>query len=469
MTDENPVRRGLANRAERLAHHFWQGDAFDLAMQAARRVARKTRKKAKRALTEKAGELGRSLLRPLRRTLRRKIPTAFITGTKGKTTTTHMLAHILSEAGYAVGFASTDGIMIRSELVHEGDLAGYAGAARVLGEPSVSAAVLETARGDLLRRGLYVDRCDVAALLNVGREQIGIDGVHTLEDMAKLKRKVIDAASKTVVLNADDHLCRQLMAEFSSDRTTVFSFNARSRTVQEHLERGGVVICLDESEIPQIVRLQGQKAQTIVYVSDIPATWGGVVRHNIANAMAAVALADGLGLRLETIRTSLHSFGTTTEQSPGRFNIIRERPFLVILDQAMSPPAAEALARCLVTLDVKGRRRCMLTSAGNRPDWHYAELVAALAKSFDHFVCYEWEFFRRGRAPGEITGLLKKELLRQGVEPDSIDAAHDCESGLRTLSAKSTPGDLVVVLGVAKRKDIAMLRAAFSSPNQCCG
>ena len=455
-------------QVKKLARRLLQGDVtFASALRAATGLMRKAQKKAKKAL-RRANRTGRSLLLPLRRILRRRIPTALITGTKGKTTTTRMLAHILSEAGYTVGSASTGGITIGRELVSEGDSSGYAGAARVLNDPSISAAVLETARGDLLRSGLYIDRCDVAALLNVGREHIGIDGIDTLEQMTKLKRKVVGAARKTVVLNADDRLCRQLIGEFSVERTTVFSFHPQSTTVKKHLEKGGVAFCLDESGVPQIVRLQGHEAHAIVSISDVPATWGGVVRHNIANAMAAAALADGLGITPGIIRAGLRSFQITVEQSPGRFNIIRELPFLLILDNAMSPPAAEALAGCLAAVNVEGRRMCMLTSAGNRPDWHYQEFVAALTKSFDHFVCYEWKNFRRGRAPGEITGLLRTGLLRQGVEADSIDVAHDVESGLTALSTKTKPGDLVVVLGVTKRKDIAMVRAAFARHPNCC-
>ena len=433
--------------------------SLEVALKAARGLTRKIAKKARKIF---GSTFSRSLL-PLRRMLRRRIPTALITGTKGKTTTTNMLAHLLSEAGYTVGVASTVGITIGNEVIREGDFAGYAGAARVLNDPAPSAAVLETARGDLLHRGLYVDRCDVAALLNVGREQIGIDGIDTLEQMVQLKRKVIDAACKTVVLNADDRLCRQLIGEFPVDRTTIFSFNPQSRAVKEHLEKGGVVFCLEESGVPRILRLHGQEADNIVAISDIPATWGGVVRHNIGNAMAAAALADGLGIASGAIRTGLRSFENTVQQSPGRFNVIRERPFLLILDQAMSPPAAEALAACLAAVNVEGRRMCMLTSVGNRPDWHFRELIAALVKSFDHFVCYEWRKYRRGRAPGEITDLLRRELLRQGVEMGSVEAAHNWQSGARKLAAKSKPGDLVVILGVKKTKHIAAVCTAFGA------
>jgi cyanophycin synthetase len=233
---------------------------FASALQAARGLARKARKTVKKPFKKpfaRAEMAARPLLLPLRRLSRRSIPTAFITGTKGKTTTTRMLANILREAGHAVGFTSTDGVAIRAEFVSEKVSAGYGAAARVLNDRSVTAAVLELARGDLLKRGLYLDRCDVAALLNVGREQVGIDGIDTLEQMASLKRKVVDAARKTVVLNADDRLCRGLIGEFPVERTTLFSFSPRSKAVKEHLKRGGVAYCLDDGGAEEIVRWQG--------------------------------------------------------------------------------------------------------------------------------------------------------------------------------------------------------------------
>jgi len=459
------VSRRPPTKLERLASRVWQGEVtFASALQAARGLARKARKTAKKPFKKpfaKAEMAARPLLLPLRRLSRRSIPTAFITGTKGKTTTTRMLANILREAGHAVGFTSTDGVAIRGEFVSEKDSAGYGAAARVLNDRSVTAAVLELARGDLLKRGLYLDRCDVAALLNVGREQVGINGIDTLEQMASLKRKVVDAARKTVVLNADDRLCRGLIGEFPVERTTLFSFSPRSKPVKEHLKRGGVAFCLHDSGAQEIVRWQGQQARTIVSIAELPSTWGGVVRHNIANAMAAAALADGLGISSEIVRAGLRSFELT--DSPGRFNIIRERPFLLIVDRAMSPPAAEALAKCLATIPVQGQRMCMLTTVGNRPAWHYRELIAPLADSFDHFICYESARYRRGRAPGEILALLRSELLRRGIDAQSIDSVPDYESGLSLLLARTRPGDLTVVLGGLTRNELATLRTVFDT------
>ncbi len=196
-------------------------------------------------------------------------------------------------------------------------------------------------------------------------------------------------------------------------------------------------------------------------IAELPSAWGGVVRHNIANAMAAAALADGLGISSDIVRAGLCSF--ELKDLPGRFNIIRERPFLLIVDRATSPPAAEALAKCLVTIPVQGRRMCMLTTTGNRPAWHYRELIRPLVERFDQFLCYETIRYRRGRAPGEILALLRTELLRRGVEAQSIDGVPDYESGLSILAAKAKPGDLVVVLGGLTRNELATLRRVFDT------
>jgi cyanophycin synthetase len=374
-----------------------------------------------------------------------------------------MLAHILSKAGFNVGFATTQGVVLGGESINEHDSSWYGGHALVLKDPKITAAVLETARGGLLKHGLYVDRCDVAALLNVGRDHIGMDGIDTVEQMADLKRKVIDAARKTVVLNADDRLCCKLIDEFPVDRTTIFSFDPEIRPVRHHLKTGGTVYCLEEGQEARVVRRQGDEAQTIISIADLPSAWGGIVRHNIANAMAAAALAEGLGVPFETIKAGLSSFHNTIEQSAGRFNVIEGYPFLLILDTAMKPPAAKALAECLTRVDVEGRRLGMITTVGNRPSWHYRELTAAVAQSFDHFVCYETKKYRRGRARGEIADLLKSGLVENGVRADSIEVAGDFESALRALSAKAKAGDLVVVVGVQLSKAVPLVRKAFAA------
>lgn len=421
---------------------------------------RQARKKAKKALRR----VRRNILRPLlivpaRRILRRKFPLALITGTKGKTTTTRMLAHILAEAGHIVGYTSTDGVVIAGVQVTDHDSAAYAGAARVLKSPSITVAVLETARGGLLSDGLYVDRCDVAALLNVGRDHIGIDGIETLAQMAKLKRRVIDAARKTVVLNADDPLCRNLIGDFPASRITVFSLKSRSKTVRQHLANGGIAFCLEDKGEPRIVRREGGTVHPVVSIANVPAALGGALRHNIANAMAAAALAEGLGIAPDKAGAALSSFSISVERAPGRFNVISERPCLVIIDRATSPPAAKALAASVRNLPGEGRRLCMLTAVGNRPRVHFTEFGRHLAQAFDHFICYEQERYLRGRAPGEIAGLLRHGLEHAGVKAKNVDVASDYDGALRRMSQLAKPGDIVVILGPFRRDEVLHIQA----------
>jgi len=388
-----------------------------------------------------------------------------ITGTKGKTTTTRMLAHILTQAGQVVGYTSTDGIVIDGELVTERDSSGYVGAARVMKCPSITAAVLETARGDLLRNGLYLDRCDVAALLNVGREQIGMDGIDTVDQMTQLKRRVIDTA-RTVVLNADDPSSRGLINEFPSRRTILFSFESQGETVREHVARGGVAFSHAESvgrEGSEIVRIEGSQRRTVLAVTDLPSSWGGVVRHNIANAMAAAALAEGLGVPPDFVSSGLASFENSIEQSNGRFNVFGGMPFLLIIDEAMSPPAAVALVESVGRIDADGQRFCIVTAVGNRPPWHFSELAMNLAGAFDQFVCYELDRFRRGRAPGEIADALRSGLLNAGVATERVVVAGDLDTAVQIALRRLEPGDLLVVLGAFGRSELRELVASFHS------
>lgn len=404
----------------------------------------------------------RLVVLPFRRTRYQHIPIAMITGTKGKTTTTRMLSNILTEARFRVGCTTTDGIVIGDELLHEIDSSGYNGHARVLNDRSVTAAVLETGRGSILRDGLYIDRCDAAALLNLGREQIGIDGIDTVEQMAKVKRQVIDAARKSVVLNADDPICSELIREFPVDRTSVFSLNPNCSSLRDHLNKGGRAFYLKDGDNPKIVQTQRSQTHTIISIADLPSAWDGIVRHNIANAMAAAALAEGLSVSREFVRRGLQNFKSTIRQSFGRFSVLPGYPFLVILDVAISPPAAEALGDSISKLNIKGDRRCLLSTVGDRPNWHYQELANALAHRFDHFICYEVEEFRRGRARGEIVEQLRSALLRSSVNERLIDTATNYEEALNTLANKIEPGDLAVILGMHKRKDIPMINRALA-------
>lgn len=399
---------------------------------------------------------------PLRRHWLRKIPVAMITGTKGKTTTSRMLANILSASGFHVGLATSDGIAVGKKSISTGTSSGYRQHAYVLHDKQITVAVLETARAGIRIHGLYIDNPDVCALLNVGRDHIEMDGISGLEQMAALKKQVVDVAKRAIILNADDPEVSRMIPDFPTEKTIVFSMNSNAEAVQSHLRLGGVAYCLDESEDARITRIHSGNTQTIIDIADLPSSWNGVVRHNIANAMAAAACAEGFGVSFSDIHLGLASFHNTIEQSPGRFNVLEGYPFLLIVDAADCPPAAQMLVGSLSKIVVSGQRRCMLESAGNRADAQLKEYASILADEFDNFVCYEQERYRRGRGQGEIATLLHNGLIFAGVSTHAACIAADYKEALDILADQAKPGDLIVVLGGPERENLNLVQAAFA-------
>jgi cyanophycin synthetase len=377
-----------------------------------------------------------------------RIPTAMITGTNGKSTTTLMLASILKAAGHTPGAATTDGVIIDGEWIIEGDVAGSPGVEAVLSDPSVTAAALETARGGLLRSGITLEHCDVAALLNLQREQIGIDGVETLEDMLEVKRKVTDAAEKAVILNADDPLTRALMADYPAERVIAFSMEAGSPAVREVLARGSTaLVARDSAQGEEIALLTAESDRRILSVAEMPSTMDGRHRVNIANAMAAAGLAHGLAVGPETIAAGLRAYRLPRPGEPGRMIWIKDRPYDVLIDWAQNAAALSALTDTLSHFEFAGRRICVISAPSNRPDWSFGEIGQAVAKSFDLFICYDRPSFVRGREPGYITARLRAGLLSAGVPDDRALAVPDPEGAMRTARAQLRSGDLLALLG----------------------
>jgi len=387
-----------------------------------------------------------------------------VTGTKGKTTTTRMLAHILENAGHTVGHTSTDGIIVGGRELSRHDSAGYEGARVVLTDRSVTAAVLEIGRGGLMSEGLYVDRCDTAALINVGREQIGMDGVGTVEEMAKVKQRVINAARKAVVLNADDENCRNLIGQYPLKKVILLSLRTDNPAVTNHMRRGGRAYVWSQSDGEnEIRRCFGDSWSRIISIAELPSCWNGILQQNISNAMAAAALAEGMGIPNKTIAAALGSFNNSIQQSPGRFNVVDGYAQHILLDDAVTIPACSALVKSLQNIPVGGRKLCMFHTLGNRPDWHYTELCEILGRYFDKFVCYEHEVYRRGREVGEISDLLRARLIQCGVSEECILAGRDYAEATRHLSNIAENGDLVVILGTDVRDYLPIFRREYSA------
>lgn len=387
-----------------------------------------------------------------------RIPTAMITGTKGKSTTTRMLGRILACAGHTAGVVTTDGVVVGEEEIAKGDLAGSSGASIVLRDPTVSAVALETARGGLIKSGMYLDWCDVAALTNIGREQIGMDGIETVEEMAALKRKVLEAARKAVILNADDAHCAAMSEEFTkSIRTILFSLDAKSSVVRQHIRNGGEAIILAGGSI----ELQnGAGSEPLLRVSELPSTMNGLIRANIANAMAAAGLAIGLGVVHEHIRDGLRRYDNSIENARGRFSFADGFPMKIMFDRAAQAPSCAAVMPVIDAIPVKGKRICAFTVAGNRPAWAFEETVAALIGHFDRYICFEFEEYRRGKKPGEIAAILSGELKKAGIEEARISVTQSNMEAARLVAGEAMEDDLVAVLGMGA-DSVEEYRAAF--------
>ena len=298
-----------------------------------------------------------------------RIPIAAITGTNGKTTTARMLAHIPKMAGYTSGLTTTDGVYIDGQRTVKGDMTGPVSARMVLVDPQVDVAVLETARGGLLRAGMGVPEVDVGAVLNVQSDHLGLKGIDTLEQLAEVKRIVVEVAKDSAVLNADDPLVLK-MADYTEAKNICYvTMNPQHALVREHIRAGGRACALEAGINGQMITLYDHGGHIpLLWTHLIPATLEGRAMHNVQNAMFAAAMAFSLGVKLDDIRHGLRTFDTTFFQAPGRMNVFDEHPFKVILDYGHNAHAVGAMADLAQRLDVTGRRIVVLAGPGDRRD-----------------------------------------------------------------------------------------------------
>jgi cyanophycin synthetase len=376
-----------------------------------------------------------------------RIPVAAITGTNGKTTTSRMLASIMKSAGYTTGMTSTDGVYIDGHLTVKGDMTGPTSAQIVLRDPSVDFAILETARGGIIKRGLGYTTCNVGACLNISADHLGQRGIDTLEQLAQIKRVVVEVAQDCVVLNADDINCLQ-MAEFCSAKQICYiTMDSGHGLVRQHIRQGGMAVVLEKGINGDMITIYDKGAHIpLLWTHLIPATIEGKALHNVQNAMFATAMAYSFDTSLEDIRQGLRIFNTSFYQAPGRLNIFDEYPFKVILDYAHNPAAIRGITGLAGRLDVKGKRRLVIAMPGDRRDEDIIDAASAVADTFDTFVC-KADDDRRGRGVDEVPQLLKATLMAAGVDeaniqviPSEVDAI---DAGLTSCQS----GDLLVVLG----------------------
>jgi cyanophycin synthetase len=337
-----------------------------------------------------------------------RVPLIAVTGTNGKTTVTRMIGHIYSTMKLYVGMTTTDGIYFGGIRRVKGDCAGPRSAEAVLQHPLVEVAVLETARGGILRSGLAFDKATVGAVLNVASDHLGLEGIETPERLARVKRVVIEsvAADGYGVLNADDPLT-VAMAEYCPGQVIYFGMDRSARPLALHLAGGGKAAFFRNGDL---VLAQGSEETVLVRAADIPATYNGLIPFQIQNSLAAAAACWGAGVALESISLGLRTFQTDEKSAPGRFNVFTFGQASVIVDYGHNPHALKAIQSALQQM--KSRRKIGVVSApGDRRDADIQELAVVAANTFDLIIVREDDDLR-GREQGEVASLIAETIKR---------------------------------------------------------
>lgn len=372
------------------------------------------------------------------------IPVGVVTGTNGKTTTVRLATHILRAAGRNVGLSSTDWIAVNETVLDRGDWSGPGGARTVLREKDVEVAILETARGGLLRRGLGVERADAALITNISEDHLGDFGSRDLDELLAVKWIVSRAveADGRLILNADDARLRTRSRGYAGELVW-FSLDPDNRMIQLHTEAGGLAFVLDGDSL---FKLEGGDRERICRSDEIPITLSGAARHNVANALAAAALASGLGVSLDDVRAGLRTMAQ--EENPGRCNVYDVRDFKVLIDFAHNPAAMEALFDMARAIPAKRRALCF-GQAGDRTDQLIRELARdAWTIGLDRVVVSELAAYHRGREHGDVFGIIKDELVRSGADESQIDHFETEMESFMSAIEWAQPGDLVIMLAL---------------------
>lgn len=370
-----------------------------------------------------------------------RIPVVAVTGTNGKTTTVRLIAHLLTLAGKRVGMTATDGVYVQGRRIDTGDCSGPKSARNILLHPDVDAAVLETARGGLLREGLAFDRCKVAVVTNIGMgDHLGLNFVTTVEDLAVLKQVVVQnvAPDGVAVLNACDPRTAE-MAIHCPGSVTFFASEPHHPIIPAHRAQGHRVVYLDGN---CVVAAHGAIVQRLP-LAEIPLTRGGTLRFQIENAMAATAAAWALELDWDIIRKGLRSFDSTAQNVPGRFNLFDYRGATLIADYGHNPDAILALVKAVDALPAQ-RRIVVISGAGDRRDEDIREQTRILGAAFDEAVLYQ-DQCQRGRAEGEVLALLEQGL-RNASRTRAVEKITGEFLAIDTALSHLQPGDLCLIL-----------------------
>lgn len=375
-----------------------------------------------------------------------RVPIFAITGSNGKTTVTRMIGHILSAGGYTVGMTTTDAVYIGGKQVVTGDMTGPVSARAVLADPAVEIAVLETARGGIVRSGLGWDWADVGIITNIQADHIGQDGIEDIDDLIWIKSLVAERVREggTIILNAEDpHVARLAESERIQRiprRIVYFALKGDNRLIQQQKAAGETAYYVRDG---WIVEATGRTERRIIQPANIPATLGGIAEFNIANALAAIAAVRSHGIPPAMIFMALSRFNPN-ENNPGRVNMYRVKQGYVILDYGHNPHAYENMVRLVGPWKQEGRRiTAIIGLPGDRADWVTQEAARVAARGFDRLILRE-DHDRRGRASGELITLIRTAVQEVNREIECLDIPDEAEA-LETAITTMSDGEVIVL------------------------
>lgn len=339
-----------------------------------------------------------------------RIPIIAVTGTNGKTTTTRLMAHIVKNNGYRVGFTTSDGIYVQNHLMEKGDTTGPISAEYILKDPTVEFAVLETARGGILRSGLGFSRCDIGIITNIQEDHLGLSDIHTLDDLARVKATVVRSIKKDgwAILNAEDDQCLKIANELSCN-VAYFSMDENNPKVVQFAKEGKIVAVYENGFI---TIKKGEWKIRVERATHVPLTMGGKAKFMIANVLAATLAAYLQGFKTEDISLSLQTFIPSAAQTPGRMNIFEFKKFKVLIDFAHNPAGYKGVEEYLSSVEAT-KKIGIIAGVGDRRDEDIKECATIAARMFDHIIIRQ-EKYLRGRTEEEIIGLIMEGIAASG-------------------------------------------------------
>ena len=371
------------------------------------------------------------------------IPIIAITGTNGKTTTTRLTAHIAKTAGYKVGYTTSDGVYIQNQLMMKGDCTGPVSSQFVLKDPTVDFAVLECARGGILKNGLAFRNCDVAIVTNISADHIGLGGIDSMEQMAKVKAVVPETVFKHgyAILNADDDLVFAMQKGLSCN-VALFSMDEKNPRIIEHTKNGGYASVFENGYISI---MKGTWKIRVIKVAEVPITYGGKALHNVMNCLPAVlSTYFWRNIAIEDIKLALQTFVPSASQTPGRLNMFQFKHFKFLVDFAHNPAGLELL--CDFVSKVEGNPKVgIISGTGDRRDEDIKELGRISGRYFDEIIIRQDKHLR-GRTAEEIVGLLVEGIKETQSKDIPITTIYNEKEAIMHAYKTAKPGSLITIM-----------------------